>query len=57
VASLKPGAANWHLLLQFDTDDDLGLMWGDGGRLYFWVEAEAGRDGRFDNAWLILQCH
>ena len=57
VPSLTPGAANWRLLLQFDSDDDLDLMWGDGGLLYFWVEADAARNGRFDNSWLILQCH
>ncbi len=57
VGPLKAGAANWRLLLQFDTDDDLGVMWGDGGVLYYWVEAQAARAGRFENAWLILQCY
>ena len=57
VGPLTAGAANWRLLLQFDTDDDLGVMWGDGGVLYYWVEAHAAKAGRFDNAWLILQCH
>jgi uncharacterized protein YwqG len=57
VASLTPGAVNWRLLLQFDTDDDLDLMWGDGGLLYFWVEADAARNARFENSWVILQCH
>ena len=53
----RPGAANWRLLLQFDTDDDLGVMWGDAGVIYYWVEAPAALAGRFENAWLILQCH
>jgi uncharacterized protein YwqG len=57
VPSLAPGAANWRLLLQFDSDDALDLMWGDGGRLYFWVEADAALQRRFENTWLILQCH
>ena len=57
VGPLAPGAANWRLLLQFDTDDDLGVMWGDAGVIYYWVEADPARAGRFDNAWLILQCH
>jgi uncharacterized protein YwqG len=39
-----------------DTDDELDVMWGDGGMLYFWVEEEAARAGRFDNVWLVLQC-
>jgi len=31
-------------------------MWGDGGTIYYWVEADAARTGQFDNTWLILQC-
>lgn len=56
VAELEPGASDWRLLLQLDTDDDLGWMWGDAGTIYFWVEASAAREGRFDDAWLVLQC-
>jgi uncharacterized protein YwqG len=57
VGPLAPGAANWRLLLQFDTDDELGVMWGDDGVLYYWLEAPAAVAGRFENAWVILQCH
>jgi uncharacterized protein YwqG len=53
---LEPGAANWRLLLQFDSDEDLGVMWGDAGIVYFWVEESAARAGRFDKTWLVLQC-
>jgi uncharacterized protein YwqG len=55
--SLAAGAAQWKLLLQMDSDEDLDVMWGDAGTIYYWVQADAARDGRFDNAWLILQCH
>jgi uncharacterized protein YwqG len=55
--ALAPGAAAWRLLLQIDSDDDVGVMWGDAGVIYYWVEADAARAGRFDNAWLILQCY
>jgi uncharacterized protein YwqG len=54
--SLPPGAADWRLLLQFDSDEDLDVMWGDAGTVYYWVEADAARAGRFENTWLILQC-
>lgn len=27
AARLKPGARDWSLLLQLDTDDDRGMMW------------------------------
>lgn len=42
--------------MQVDSDDDLGVMWGDAGMLYFWVEESAARAGDFSNAWVILQC-
>ena len=56
VATLKDGAKDWRLLLQFDSDDDLGVMWGDCGKLYFWVREQDSRAGRFENVWLVLQC-
>lgn len=53
---LAPGAADWTLLLQIDSDDELGLMWGDLGRVYFWIRRQdlAARD--FSRVWAILQC-
>ncbi len=56
VPSLTPGAANWRLLLQIDSDDDLGVMWGDCGTIYYWVEAHKAKVGNFANTWLVLQC-
>ena len=55
--ALEAGAAHWRLLLQFDTDDELGIMWGDCGTIYFWVEEQQARMANFANAWLTLQCH
>lgn len=56
ASELEPGAANWRLLLQVDSADRLRLLWGDLGRLYFWVEEPAARRGDFSNVWVILQC-
>jgi uncharacterized protein YwqG len=42
-------------LLQIDSDDELAI-WGDMGRLYFWVRREEARQKRFENVWLVLQC-
>ena len=55
-ASLRDGAGDWRLLLQLDSDDDLGVMWGDGGILYFWIREQDARAGRFENVWVVLQC-
>ncbi len=47
----------WRLLLQIDSDDVPGWMWGDLGRLYLWIRDPDLASRRFDRAWLILQCH
>lgn len=57
AATLRAGAADWRLLLQLDSDDDLGTMWGDVGTLYFWIREQDARAQRFENTWLVLQCH
>ena len=54
--TLEAGAKDWRLLLQMDSDDDLDVMWGDAGILYFWIQADEARRGDFSNAWMILQC-
>lgn len=53
---LKSDAAKWRLLFQFDSDDDLDVMWGDAGTIYYWIDESAARSGDFTNPWLILQC-
>jgi uncharacterized protein YwqG len=57
AAALADGAKDWRLLLQIDTDDEgPGWMWGDCGRIYFWMHKDDLREHRFTNARLILQC-
>jgi len=57
AAGLRAGADDWRLLMQIDSDDGLGVMWGDAGILYFWIREQDARAGRFDQAWAVLQCH
>ena len=54
---LRPGAADWRLLLQVDSFDDIGMMWGDSGRLYWWIREADLAEGRWDATWLVLQCY
>lgn len=45
------------LLLQVDSDEDAGMMWGDVGRLYFWIRRDDLERRRFDRCELIFQSH
>lgn len=54
---LLPGSADWRLLLQVDSfEEETGMMWGDVGRLYYWVTEHDLRSHEWSNAWMILQC-
>lgn len=48
------GAGEWRLLAQLDSYDS--MMWGDVGRLYFWIRDEDLRARNWDAVWLVLQC-
>lgn len=51
-----PQDTAWTMLLQLDSDRDLGWCWGDAGSLYFWIPSDDLATGRFDRVWTILQC-
>lgn len=53
---LDKNAARWNLLMQVSSNESLGMMWGDMGRLYLWITSEDLAARRFENCWLILQC-
>jgi uncharacterized protein YwqG len=57
AAELGLGAIDWQLLLQIDSDDDVGMMWGDVGRIYYWMHRDSMRQTEWDQARLILQCN
>ena len=54
--TLELAARQWRLLLQVDSDHHAGMMWGDLGRLYFWIREDDLRARRWDAARLQLQC-
>jgi len=56
LGPMSSDAADWRLLLQLDTDNDAGMMWGDTGMLYFWIREQDARAGDFSRIWMILQC-
>lgn len=53
---LESNAKNWRLLLQIDSNNENGMMWGDCGRLYFWIKKEDLINKQFDKSWFSLQC-
>jgi uncharacterized protein YwqG len=55
-AELEAARRDWRLLLQIDSDDDLDVMWGDGGTLYFFVREEDARRGDFSRVRVHAQC-
>src|SRR5579859_1840855 len=56
AASLRAGATDWRLLLQIDSDDEAGMMWGDVGRIYYWIQQERLAKRDFSNVWFAYQC-
>jgi uncharacterized protein YwqG len=48
--------ADWQLLLQVESDDAAGWMWGDVGALYYTVRSSEPAARKFDHGWMILQC-
>lgn len=56
AAELKSGAMDWQLLLQVDSEEAAGMMWGDVGRIYYWIRKQDLKACKFDHVWLVLQC-
>ncbi|MBH5316517.1 DUF1963 domain-containing protein [Paenibacillus sp. GSMTC-2017] len=50
-------ALKWRLLLQIDSEEDkTGIMWGDVGRIYFWIHEDDLKALRFDRVNCEMQC-
>jgi hypothetical protein len=56
VPALEAGAVDWRLLLQLDSDEAAGTMWGDAGRLYFTARQADLTRGAVEEGWFELQC-
>lgn len=56
VRALRNTESDWALLLQLDTDDDVGWMWGDVGTLYYALRQSLQRPAAFADAWMVFQC-
>ncbi|HYW12673.1 MAG TPA: YwqG family protein [Longimicrobium sp.] len=54
-AEIRTSVAEWCLLMQLASDDNAGMMWGDLGKLYFWIRESDLAARRWDRVWMILQ--
>jgi uncharacterized protein YwqG len=55
---LEPGAEDWELILQLDSEEENAKMiWGDVGRVYFWIHKKDLNKLEFEKAWFQLQCY
>jgi uncharacterized protein YwqG len=54
-AAVAKGYRNWHLLLQVDSDERIGMKWSSSGMLYYWMTWADLQAHRFDTTWLVLQ--
>jgi uncharacterized protein YwqG len=59
LTKMEQSSKKWQLLFQLDTveDDDFELMFGDCGRIYYYIRKDDLKNGNFNNCWLILQCY
>lgn len=56
AAKLNPARKEWQLLLQIDSDQQAGMMWGDVGSIYFSMQSRDLEQKRFEQAWFTFQC-
>lgn len=54
--TLQKDSDKWRLLFQIDSIEIAGMMWGDVGRLYFWIKEDDLKNKAFDKTWFALQC-
>jgi uncharacterized protein YwqG len=54
---LEAGARDWRLLLQIDSDERSNMMWGDVGRIYYWIREQDLRERKWHRVWMVLQCY
>ena len=57
-ADIREKRKDWILLFQLGEGvaDDLDIMFGDSGNVYFWIRRQDLAERNFDNVWAILQC-
>jgi uncharacterized protein YwqG len=55
AAAIAPGANDWILLFQLDSDSNAHMQWGSTGLLYYWITRQDLQAKNFDAVWCVLQ--
>lgn len=55
-SEIKQASEGWQLILQLDSIESIGMMWGDAGRLYFFSRPSDFAEMETEKFWMILQC-
>ncbi len=56
MPQMEDAAKRWQLVLQIDSDEELGFDWGDAGTVYFWAPADSQNKLQIHAAWVAMQC-
>ena len=52
---IKQSYNDWKLLFQLDSVEELGFLWVDLGKIYFWIKEEDLKNKNFEKAWFQVQ--
>jgi uncharacterized protein YwqG len=55
--AIRRASQDWRMILQIDSDPDLGANWGDGGRLYVFIKPADARQGFFEKTVTLSQTY
>jgi uncharacterized protein YwqG len=57
IQQIFKDAVRWKLLMQFTSNDMVDMMWGDEGKLYFFIRDNDLKNKNFLHVWMKLQCY
>ncbi len=56
IEAIRKEMSDWELLLQLDSDRDVGMIWGDCGMLHFWIRKQDAEQKDFSKILMTMRC-